>query len=73
MASEPLLQVGEGKPRAGRLIGIPSLAGDALAAWMAGPPRKLTVLEPGPGELAAPGPRAPQNRVPVPARPGGGR
>jgi hypothetical protein len=73
MASEPLLEVAEGKPRADRLIDIPSGSSEQLAAWMAAPPAKLATLEPGPGELAPPGPRTVQHRVDIPAEPGSDR
>ncbi len=73
MASEPLLQTGEGKPRADRLIDVPSGVAGTFAAWMARPPAKLATLESGPGELAPPGPRTAQHYVDVPARPGSDR
>jgi hypothetical protein len=71
MADEPLLDVPEGKPRADRLIDIPSGADDAgqLVKLMDRPVHGVTALTPWPGSLTPPGPAAVRNYVDVPAEP----
>lgn len=73
MASEPLLDVGDGKLPEERLIDIPSGVTGGLASWMAQPPARLTTLESVPGELAPPGPAVVRNHVDVPVQPGSDR
>jgi hypothetical protein len=67
MAREPLLDVGEGKPRDARLGG--PVHPVTTEEWFAGPPENTTPVETVGGELAPPGPAARQRRVDIPAEP----
>jgi hypothetical protein len=67
------MDVGSGKPRADRLIDVPSGSSGQLASWMADPPAELATVEPSQGELAPPGKATRQHRVDIPAEPGSDR
>jgi hypothetical protein len=68
MAREPLLDIGEGKPRNERLGG--PVHPVTAEEWFAAPPANATPVEVVDGELAAPGPATVRHHVDIPAEPG---
>ena len=67
MAREPLLDIGEGKPREARLGG--PVQPVTAEEWFAGPPENTTPVETAPGELAPPGPATVRHYVDIPVEP----